>query len=155
MILEPQMADRRDNRRRARAEYLLHCAVLRRLVELVNRNPSLLNQNTPLPAERDNGIPGDARQNTAVEHRRHHRPADLEKDIHCADFFNIFSLNAVQPEHLRISLLMRLELSCHGCNIIAAGLRLADAAADGAHIIVLDPDLDRIQPLRIIRAYRR
>ena len=31
MILEPQMADRRDNRRRARAEYLLHCAVLRRL----------------------------------------------------------------------------------------------------------------------------
>ena len=97
----------------------------------------------------------DARQDAAVELRRDDGAVDLEEDVHRADFLDVLALDAVEPEHLRIALVVRLHLRSEARDVVAAGLGFADAAADRADVFVLDPDLHRVQTTLVIRADRR
>ena len=62
-------------------------------------------------------------------------------------------MDAVQPQHLAVALLLGPVAGPERRGVVAAGLGHAGAALDGADILVLHIDLDRIQPLRIVGAH--
>ena len=49
---------------------------------------------------------------------------------------------------------MSLNLGCQGGNIVTACLSLADTTLYGSYVIILDPDLNRVKPFRIVSPYR-
>ena len=62
------------------------------------------------------------------------------------------TLHAVQPQHLGIAAVVGLHLGDQGRGVVAAGLGEADAAAHGAHVLVLNPDAHGGQAALIVRA---
>ena len=149
------MAYRADNRCGTGTEALLQSTRAACLDKLVNGDSALLNRKTPALANLDYRISRNTGKDGTVQHRRNDGAVNLEEDVHCTDFLDVLSLAAVKPQYLRVALVVSLNLCSEGSNIVAAGLRLTDTALNGADILVLDPDLNRVQAFRIVRADRR
>ena len=98
-------------------------------------------------------LAGDAGQDGAGQLRGDDGVPDLEHDVHRADFLDVFALHAVQPEHLGIALELGLVAGAVAGGVVAAALGVAGAAADGADVLGLDHDLDRVQPFLIVAAH--
>ena len=151
IILVAQLADRRNNGSGTGAEAFFQSAVALSFQQFIGRNLPLLNLITPVLAELDGGVAGDAGQNGTVQSRCDHLAGDLEEDVHCTDFFDILPLYAVQPQDLGITCIMCLLLCDEGSRIVTAGLGKTHAAADCTDIFIFDPDTDRSQTAFVVR----
>ena len=63
-------------------------------------------------------------------------------------------MNAVQPEHLGVAVLLRPLPGADGGGVVAAALGVAGAALDGADVLVLHIDLHRVDSLGVVCAHR-
>ena len=59
----------------------------------------------------DHGISGNARKHRTLDRCCVDLTGDLEHDVHCADFLNVFAVLTVQPEYLGVAKLLCLYLS--------------------------------------------
>ena len=62
-------------------------------------------------------------------------------------------MDAVQPQHLAVTLGLGPVAGPQGGGVVAAGLGGAGAALDGADVLVLHIDLHRVQPLGVVGAH--
>ena len=153
-VLVTECADRGDNGCGTATPALFKCTGTGRLNEFVNGDSSLFDRETPVLAEIDAGCTGNARQNTAVQHRGDNGAVDFEEDVHSTDFFDVLALNTVEPQNLRVTFVVCLYLCREACNVVAAGLCFADAAADCTYIVVFDPNLYRVEAALVVSADR-
>ena len=124
-------------------------------IDFINADPAFCDFQAPRSRHPDDRIPGDAGQDAAVQHRGDEFVADDEEDVHRADFFDIFQLDAIEPHHLGVSLLVGKFGGVEAGGVVAGCFGLADAAPDGPHILGGDPDLDRVEALGIVGPHRR
>ena len=75
-------------------------------------------------------------QDGARQWRRDHLIPDPQHDVHRADFIQIFAIDAIQIQHLRIAGIGGIALAGQARGVIAGGFGFPGAAFHGAHMRV-------------------
>ena len=144
-------ADGRDDRRRAGAEGLSQRAARMGVEQLLHGDAALLGLIAHVLCELEDALAGDASKDAALERRGDDLAVDDEHHVHRADFLDILVLTTVQPEHLIEAARRGVKGCLEGGGVVAAGLGSADAALDGADIVLLDVDAQRLNAVFIVR----
>ena len=110
-ILVAQFADRGDYCSSTGCKHFLELAVLVCLNDFVDRCLSFGNLDALLLQDSDYGVSRDTRQDRSIQRSRYNFVADYEECVGSTNFFNILSVNAVQPEDLLVALCMSFFLS--------------------------------------------
>ena len=150
------MANRRDDCCGTCAEYFGQLACIIGICDLLNGDTALRNRNALGAAQLQSRLSGDTGQNGAGFQRRcYHFAVNDESDVHGTNLFDVLLFYAIQPQNLRIALLISISLTVQRSRIVTAGLGITHTAADSTNILVFYVDIDRIQTGSIVRAGRR
>src|SRR5205085_1278046 len=104
--------------------------------------------------ERDDRIPGDARQDRAEGRCRHRAIVEDEEDVHAAELLDPAMLGSVEEHDLIAALLDRLGLGEQAGGVIAAAFGRAGAPFGRASVSVAEPHGDSLGPALEIGADR-
>ena len=125
---------------------------MRGVDDLLQRELAFADVAAPGAEQFETGHSGDAAEDRALQRRGDDLAVDLEEHVHRADFFHIFSLNAVQPQNLSVAELVGVVLRLEGSGIVAARLGEAHAALDRADVVALHVDLHGVDALFVVGA---
>ena len=106
----------------------------------------------PVLQQLDAAAAGDAGQHGAHGGGGVDLAVDLEHDVHAAHFFDVLLLDAVQPQHLGVALLLSQLAGLDGSGVVAAALGKAGQAGGGADVVVLHVDADGVDALGVVGA---
>ena len=151
-VAPAECADGGDDGGGADAPRLLERAGLGGLEQLVHAQQPLLDGNVPALQKLDGGFARDAAQDGAGQRGSDDGAVDLEHDVHAAALLDVLTLHAVEPQHLRVALGLGTLAGTVGRAVVAAALGLARAAAHRAHILGLDHDGHRLEPVGEVAA---
>ena len=80
---------------------------------------------------------------------------DLEHNVHCTNFFYIFSFTAIQPQYLRATIFFSFYLTDNRSCIVTATFCKSGTTLYGTNIFIFNHDLNRSQTFCIVSTYRR
>jgi hypothetical protein len=143
LALPVQLLDGGDDGGRAGAEDLLQLALAGGLHDVGDGQLALDDLIAPVLQQLDAAAAGDAGQHGAGAGGGVDLAADLEHDVHAADFLDVLLLHAVQPQHLRKALLLGQLAGLDGGRVVAAALGKAGQARGRADVLVLHVDASR------------
>ena len=110
---------------------------------------------TLMPFQNSNyGVSRNTRQDRSIQRSRYYFVADHEECVGSTNFFNILSVNAVQPQDLLVTLCMSFFLSLEAGCIVAAAFSFAGTAVSRTNVLVFNIQLCRSQAANIVRSNR-
>ena len=130
-----KLSYRGNDSRSTAAPRFFKLACLKSINKLVDRKKSLADLKALIAKDLKAGFTRNTGKDRAVKLGRYYLAVDLEHNVHCTDLFDILAVNAVKPEHLRISLFLSLLARTGGCTVVTAALGEAGSALDRTNVL--------------------
>src|SRR5258705_3263406 len=141
LALVGELAHWRDDRRRARAEDFLEGARLVGRHHLVDGDLTLARLDAPVLEQGEHGIAGHSGQYRASQRRRDHLSPDLDHDVHGPHLVDGLAMDAVHPQDLGQTLVLRLLARHEARRVVGARLGPAQPSVPGRDVALLYADL--------------
>ena len=136
------------------AERLGQAAALICIKQLLHADAALLGLISLILSKPEYALAGNSGKYAAFKRGGYNLAVYYEHHVHRADFFNILVFASVKPKNLIKALFGGVKRCFKGCGVVSSGLGGAYAALDGADIIILNMDAERLHSVLVISAGR-
>jgi len=107
-----------------------------------------------VPGELQHAVPGDAGKDGSLEGRGYEGPVLVEAYVHRPHLIDVLLMDPIEPQHLRVPLLLGLVGRQQGGGIVGRGLGLAQPSTDGSDVLARGHEADGVEAFLVVGTHR-